>query len=97
MALSERQRRVAVQILEYLVAHPDAKDTLDGVRHWWLAGGDTVTVDDVRAATADLLARGFIGSWEGSAGLPIFGNGARLLATPQQAVAQYRRETESIH
>lgn len=24
------------QILEYLVAHPEAEDTLEGVVHWWL-------------------------------------------------------------
>ena len=37
---SLRQRRAVIQaVLLYLIKNPDAKDTIEGVRKWWLPGG----------------------------------------------------------
>jgi hypothetical protein len=34
------QRRTVIQsVLQYLVMNPDAKDTIEGVRRWWLPEG----------------------------------------------------------
>lgn len=32
----EPDTRIALSILDYLVKHPDAKDTLTGIASWWL-------------------------------------------------------------
>ena len=34
---SENDEKLNRQILRYLVEHPDAKDTVDGVIKWWLS------------------------------------------------------------
>ena len=52
---------VADDVLEYLVQHPDAQDTLEGVCDWWLLERRVRrTVDEVKLALGDLVARGFL-------------------------------------
>jgi hypothetical protein len=36
---SLRQRRAVIPVLDYLIKNPDAKDTTEGVRKWWLPEG----------------------------------------------------------
>ncbi len=31
---------LAERVMEYLEAHPDAADSLDGIAQWWLGSGD---------------------------------------------------------
>lgn len=46
------------EIERYLAAHPNASDTLQGVRDWWLAAlGETLRLDVVQSAL-DRLVRG---------------------------------------
>ena len=33
--------RLMVEILRYLVRHPEAKDTLKGIEKWWLSGSES--------------------------------------------------------
>ena len=52
-------------ILRYLVAHPDAKDTVDGITRWWLApradpDGHQWNRDVVQEAIDELVARGWV-------------------------------------
>jgi hypothetical protein len=56
---------VTTAILRYLVAHPDAKDTVDGIARWWLApradrGGHQWNRDVVQEAIDELVARGWV-------------------------------------
>ena len=53
------ERRTAREILRYLVRHPEAKDTLEGIAQWWL-GGETRRRVTVERALSLLLARGLI-------------------------------------
>jgi hypothetical protein len=54
------------EILRYLIAHPDAKDTVDGIARWWIAppGDDAPrrgwTRDVVQEAIDELVARGWV-------------------------------------
>jgi len=62
---SDRPRRrsdtVSRAILGYLVKCPDAKDTLEGIRDWWLPrdfiSREKITVQD---ALDDLVSRGWV-------------------------------------
>ena len=56
---------VTTAILRYLVAHPDAKDTVDGIARWWLApppdpDGHQWNRDVVQDAIDELVARGWV-------------------------------------
>ena len=43
----------------YLDSHPDAADSLSGIRQWWLpAPFDQVALDELRRALAQLVASG---------------------------------------
>ncbi len=51
----------ALLILSYLVKHPDAKDTLEGIVHWWILKEQIEqSVDKVSRTLADLVAREFV-------------------------------------
>jgi hypothetical protein len=56
---------IAWLILSYLSCFPDAKDTLNGIHHWWLgsvrAGADARTV---QGALDDLVRAGWVISIE---------------------------------
>ena len=55
------RKRVAVGILQYLLAHPDAKDSLKGIREQWIVEiGSRSPSEDVQAVLDCLVARGWL-------------------------------------
>lgn len=49
------------EVLAYLVTHPQAQDTVEGITRWWLLEEEiTRRTADVRSALAELVSRGFV-------------------------------------
>lgn len=49
------------EILGYLFEHPNAMDTVEGIRHWWLERRHVhVGVDELSHALAGLVDRGVL-------------------------------------
>lgn len=54
-------RPLANEVLAYLVEHPQAQDTLEGIVEWWLLEQRIrEAVADVEAALNELVAKGFL-------------------------------------
>ena len=78
MVDSGEERRIALAeaIVKYLAEHPDAADTLVGIRQWWLGGGFPDVADsNVRAVLADLVRSGRISHTRLADGSEIFSRG----------------------
>lgn len=57
----QKTQETAREILGYLISHPDAEDTLEGIARWWLERGRIErTIAEVGDSLEDLLARGLI-------------------------------------
>jgi hypothetical protein len=54
------QEQVIREILQYLIEHPDAKDTAEGVLKWWLADGHRWGRKEVQAALDLLTSKGWL-------------------------------------
>jgi hypothetical protein len=64
------EERIALRILAYLEEHPQAKDTIEGISQWWLAGeGSQHKIAGLERALAHLLSKKLIVSTQGK-GLP---------------------------
>jgi len=82
-------RQVGLEILAYLAKHPEAKDTLEGVRHWWLEDPDRWSKQDVANAAQALVDRGLLRVWELNPGSAIFGPTGHFLQSPQKFVREF--------
>jgi len=70
MTLSDDAVRVAADLIQqYLTDHPDAADTPNGIRAWWLTGVSTAVVE---AALEDLVARGIVRRQEVPGASPVY-------------------------
>jgi phage host-nuclease inhibitor protein Gam len=56
---SESHSQLEEALERYCAAHPNAADTVDGVRRWWL-GDPAIALDDVEAALEALVKRGLL-------------------------------------
>jgi len=54
-------RRIQHRILAYVLDHPEAKDSLEGIRHWWLTGPQRGLPEaQILAALEGLIRSGLI-------------------------------------
>jgi len=61
---------VSREILRYLLSHPNARDTLQGIIKWWTK---EFTFEEIYEALADLEARGWIQIWHLPSGGTLYG------------------------
>jgi hypothetical protein len=66
-------REVAAEIRRYCVAHPEARDTLEGIA-WWLAMQRcTDTLEELRAAVDSLVEEKVLVPYHLTDGTTVFG------------------------
>ena len=64
----ERQKdEVKRLILAYLAIHPQASDTREGIRQWWLVGKG-IDLSVIARALTELVAEGRLSEWSSSDG-----------------------------
>jgi hypothetical protein len=66
-------RTAEIDILRYLIAHQDARDTLAGIETWWLPASKPYGVADIAAALRHLEARQLVRVWKPAFGEPVYG------------------------
>jgi hypothetical protein len=53
-----KRHQLADEVLDYLVRHPEAQDTVEGIAEWWLLERRVATVvAEVEAVLCDLVGR----------------------------------------
>ncbi len=67
-------------MLRYLLAHQEARDTLEGIEKWWLPQFQQYGMADIAAALRDLQQRDLIRVWQFPFAKPIYGRAADLAA-----------------
>ena len=69
-------QRAEADILRYLLAHQDARDTIEGIEKWWLPQNQPYRRSDIETALRHLEERELIRVWQSASAEPIFGQGA---------------------
>jgi Fe2+ or Zn2+ uptake regulation protein len=54
------EEKLIQEVLQYLVEHPDAKDTAEGILKWWLSDGHRWGRSEVQAALDLLTSKGWL-------------------------------------
>lgn len=93
MDLSGREQRIAVEILGYVMRHPDAKDSVTGIRLRWLDEPDNWTEQEVQRATEALGDLGMIQTWASSLESMVFGPTEKFLRSPEMFIRQFLSNT----
>jgi hypothetical protein len=87
----ERDAEIDRAILHYLQAHPDAKDTLEGIAQWWLLREWTERkFHQIEAGISHLVSRGLVEERRRE-GLPPY---YRLNRTKQDEISRILKSTE---
>jgi hypothetical protein len=84
--LTDAARPAEADILTYLLAHQDARDTIEGIEMWWLPRERPYGRAEIEAALRNLEALELIRVWQSASSLPIFGQG------PDRGALQTRLE-----
>jgi hypothetical protein len=62
--LPKTVRRAIHEIVQYMAQHPEARDTLSGIRDWWLPPGSSYTSVELQEALDTLTAWGWLVKYE---------------------------------
>jgi len=84
--------RILLALIRYLIRHPDAKDTSEGIRRWWHNEDEPEWLaEDLEAVLKFLVERNWAVMREAPAG-KLFGAGAASLEEMQRFLEEYARE-----
>ncbi len=73
--VTDSVRQAETGILRYLIAHQDARDTIEGIEKWWLPQSFEYGVADIAAALNRLENRKLICVWRSKSAEPVYGTG----------------------
>lgn len=71
--MSDAAAQAEIAIVRYLLAHPDARDTLEGIEKWWLPASEDYGAEAVAAALARLTGRSLVIVWRSATAQPVYG------------------------
>jgi hypothetical protein len=87
-------RPITDQILAYLIEHPEAQDTLEGITEWWLLEQRIrYAVSAVDGALNDLVIDNLLVTRQCADGRTYYG----LNRAKEREIRRYLRETQSAH
>ena len=87
--MTDSVRQAEIEILRYIIAHQDARDTLEGIEKWWLPKSRQYAVSDIAAALLRLENRDLVRVWRSASAKPLYGRSDDL-----QALDDYLRSIE---
>jgi hypothetical protein len=76
--LSKQQVEILKAVLTYVQQHPDARDTLDGIRQWWLPASLRVPRDDLRHVLDFLVSAGWLQAMQRGSSAVVYGGDPKL-------------------
>jgi hypothetical protein len=65
-----------LDILRYLIAHLDARDTIEGIEKWWLPQERRYGLADIAAALTQLEDNHLVRVWTSTSARPVYGRDA---------------------
>lgn len=71
-------RSLAAEVLRYVMANPEAKDTVEGIHRWWLRQPEQWSGMEVHAVLEMLVERKCLSASTAASGALIFGASAEL-------------------
>jgi hypothetical protein len=83
--LMDPVRNAERDILRYLIAHRDARDTVEGIEKWWLPPSKTYATADVGAALRNLEEANLIKVWNTAFAPALYGRAQ----TDSEALERY--------
>jgi hypothetical protein len=71
--LDDPVRKAEIEILRYLIAHEDARDTLEGIAKWWVDQSNEYTSAEIDEALHRLEHHELVRVWKSTSAKPVFG------------------------
>lgn len=71
--LADATAKAEIAIVRYLLAHPDARDTVEGIEKWWLPPSAEFGTGAVAEALECLTKDNVLSVWKSASAKPVYG------------------------